>query len=143
MRKSDNVAGRDDSQRKPEMRLDVWLWATRFFKTRSIAKKSIESSHVHLNGRDARASASLRTGDRLSISRGDERFEIEVVGLIKRRESAPVARAKYVESAESIAARLAAAEKRRMMRDGYEKPPTKPDKRARRLIKALGDIDAM
>lgn len=79
----------------------------------------------------------------MTIQRGEERFEVEVTGLATRRASAALARVNYRESEASVAARQAAAEQRRMMHDGYRKPSTKPDKRARRLIKALGDIDMM
>ncbi|MEP6483985.1 MAG: S4 domain-containing protein [Rudaea sp.] len=124
-----------------DIRLDVWLWATRFFKTRALAKKAIEGGHIDIDGKAARPSSAVRVADRMSIRRGDERFEIDVTGLMSRRGAPAVARANYRETEASLAARLAAAEQRKMQRDGYQKPPTKPDKRARRLIKALGDID--
>ena len=76
------------------------------------------------------------------VRRGDERFDIEVLGLADKRGSATVAQTLYAESAESIAARAAEREKRRMEATGYRAPLTKPDKRARRLIQALGDLDA-
>lgn len=125
------------------VRLDAWLWATRFFKTRALAKKVVESGHVHIDGQAARPSAAVRIGQRLHIQRGDEKFDVEVTGLLARRASAPLARTCYCETPESIAAREHAAEQRRLQRDGYERPPTKPDKRARRLIRALGDIDML
>jgi ribosome-associated heat shock protein Hsp15 len=125
------------------VRLDVWLWATRFFKTRAFAKKAVESGHVRTDGQPAKPSAAVRIGQSLHIVRGDEKFDVDVIDLITRRASAPVARACYRETPESIAAREQAAEQRRLQRDGYERPPTKPDKRARRLIRALGDIDML
>ncbi len=123
------------------VRLDIWLWATRFFKTRALAKKAIEGGHVQVEGQNARPSAAVRIGQRLRIARGEDIFEIDVMELTVRRAAAPVARTCFRETPESIAARERAAEQRRMLRDGYERPPTKPDKRARRLIRALGDID--
>jgi ribosome-associated heat shock protein Hsp15 len=123
------------------IRLDIWLWAARFFKTRTLAKKAIENGKIRLSGESVRASTSVRVGDHLSIERGEEKFEIAVLGIAARRGSATVARQCYAETEDSRVAREKAAEHRRMTRDGYEKPPTKPDKRARRLIKALGDID--
>ncbi len=126
----------------PEIiRLDVWLWATRFLKTRTLAKQAIENGKVDIDGKAARPSAAVRITDRMTIQRGEERFEIEVTGITARRGSAAIARTHYRESDASVAARQVAAEQRRMMHHGYQKPPTKPDKRARRLIKALGDID--
>ncbi len=125
------------------VRLDVWLWATRFFKTRALAKKALESGHVSIGGQAARPAAAVRIGQRMHIKRGDDNFEIDVVDLITRRASSPVARACFRETPESVVARERAAEQRRMQRDGYERPPTKPDKRARRLIRALGDIEML
>lgn len=124
-----------------DVRLDIWLWATRFFKTRSVAKQAIASGKVAIDDRETRASTAVRVGQSMTIVRGEERFEICVVGLPERRGSAAVAARNFVETPASITARKMAAEQRKMARDGYEKPPTKPDKRARRLIKALGDID--
>ena len=123
------------------VRLDVWLWSARFFKTRSLAKRAIEHGKIRLNDGSVRASTHVRIGDELSIERGDEKFGVVVTGMEVRRGSATVARRMYAETEASRLARERIAEQRRMMRDGYQKPATKPDKRARRLIKALGDID--
>jgi ribosome-associated heat shock protein Hsp15 len=125
------------------VRLDVWLWATRFFKTRALAKKTIEGGHVGVDGRAARPSAAVKIGQRLLITRGEEKFEIDVVDLLTRRASPPIARACFRETPESVAAREHATEQRRLQRNGYQRPPTKPDKRARRLIRALGDIEML
>ncbi|WP_018974681.1 RNA-binding S4 domain-containing protein [Rudaea cellulosilytica] len=127
----------------PGVRLDVWLWAARFFKTRALAKKAIEGGKVELNQAAGKASKAVRVGDRLNVARGEERFDIEVAALGEQRGSAAQAQSLYRETEASRNARLEAAERRRLERSGYAKPPTKPDKRARRLIIALGDIDAM
>lgn len=125
------------------VRLDVWLWAARFFKTRSLAKSVIEAGRIEINDATCKPSRAVRVGDRLRIVRGEDRYEIEVLGLSDQRGPAPVAQALYRESEESRAARQAASEQRRLEATGYAKPATKPDKRARRLIRALGDIDAL
>jgi ribosome-associated heat shock protein Hsp15 len=140
--KTKPVSERADHDRH-EIRLDVWLWATRFFKTRPLAKKAIEGGKIRIDEREARASTAVRIGQHMAIVRGEERFEIAVTGLPAKRRSASVAAGNFLETDASIAARRETAEKRRMLRDGYGKPPTKPDKRARRLIKALGDIDML
>lgn len=125
------------------VRLDVWLWAIRFFKTRSLAKQMIEGGKVKVGGASAtKPSRPLRVGDVLEISRGQDRYEIEVVHLTEQRGPAPVAQQCYRETEASRQAREASAEQRRLTAAGYARPPTKPDKRARRLIQALGDIDA-
>jgi ribosome-associated heat shock protein Hsp15 len=125
------------------VRLDVWLWAARFFKTRSLAKQAIEGGKVDLAEGSARPARLLRIGDRLRIARGEERYEIDVLGLGESRGPASVAQQLYRETDAGRAARLAAAEQRRLTGAGYAKPPGKPDKRARRLIRALGDIEAL
>lgn len=124
------------------VRLDLWLWAARFFKTRAVAKVAIESGKVEIDGQGAKPSRALRVGERLQVRRGDERYDIEVLALSGKRGSASVAQTLYRESGESRARREAEREKKKMERDGYRAPQTKPDKRARRLIQALGDIDA-
>jgi ribosome-associated heat shock protein Hsp15 len=126
-----------------ESRIDAWLWAARFFKTRALAKQAVERGRVTLAGATLKPSHALKPGDALRIKRGDETFEVEVTGLAHKRGSAVVAQALYRESEASIKAREAARERRRAERAGYQPPPKRPDKRARRLIRALGDIDSL
>jgi ribosome-associated heat shock protein Hsp15 len=124
------------------VRLDVWLWAARFFKTRSLAKQAIETGKVEIGGQRAKPSRTVHVGDALRITRGEELFEIDVRDLSDNRGSAPVAQALYLESGASRARREAARAQRIAERTGYRPPEGRPDKRARRLIRALGDIDA-
>jgi len=137
-----NSADRPAAPTTPSVRLDLWLWAARFFKTRSLAKQAIEGGKVDVNDAPGKPAKALHVGDRLRIGRGDEQFRIDVVGLSERRGSAAIAQALYRETEESRLAREALREQRRLEGAGYAKPATKPDKRARRLIRALGDIDA-
>ncbi|HEX6612322.1 MAG TPA: RNA-binding S4 domain-containing protein [Rhodanobacteraceae bacterium] len=125
------------------VRADAWLWAARFFKTRSWARQAIEHGQVELNGATCKPSRPMHVGDRLRVRRGEESFEIEVLALSGKRGSAAVAQALYRESEASRAAREAARQQRRAERAGYQAPAGKPDKRARRLIRALGDIDSL
>ena len=125
------------------VRLDIWLWAARFFKTRSLAKQAIEGGKIELDEGTARPARALRVGDRVRIARGEERYEVDVLALSEARGPASVAQRLYRETESGRAAREAAAEQRRLTGAGYARPPTKPDKRARRLIRALGDIDAL
>ncbi|UHQ18608.1 RNA-binding S4 domain-containing protein [Lysobacter sp. KIS68-7] len=125
------------------VRIDVWLWAARFFKTRSLAKQAIETGKVEIGGQRAKASRAVHVGDAMVIARGEERFEIEVRGLSDTRGPAPIAQALYAESEASKARRANERATRAAERAGYQAPETKPDKRARRLIRALGDIDAL
>lgn len=125
------------------VRLDLWLWAARFFRTRSLAKQAIDTGKVDVAGQRAKASRTVRVGDAMRIARGDEVFEIVVAGLSEQRGPASVAQTLYAESGESRARRLETIAALRAGRAGYQPPESKPDKRARRLIRALGDIDAL
>jgi ribosome-associated heat shock protein Hsp15 len=125
------------------VRIDAWLWAARFFKTRALAKQAVERGRVTLAGAALKPSHAVKPGDALRITRGDETFELEVTGLAHRRGSAAVAQSLYRESGMSIKARETAREQRRAERAGYQPPSKRPDKRARRLIRALGDIDTL
>ncbi|WP_133501274.1 RNA-binding S4 domain-containing protein [Cognatilysobacter terrigena] len=126
----------------PTVRLDQWLWAARFFRTRSLAKQAIETGRVEIDGQRAKASRGVRVGDRLGVTRGEERFDVDVLGLSTERGAAPIAQLLYAETDESKQRREQARAERTAMRDGYRAPEQRPDKRARRLIRALGDIDA-
>jgi ribosome-associated heat shock protein Hsp15 len=125
------------------VRLDLWLWAARFYRTRSLAKQAIDTGKVDVGGQRAKASRTVRLGDAMQIVRGDEVFEITVAGLSDQRGPASVAQTLYSESETSKAMRLEALASLRAGRAGYQAPQHKPDKRARRLIRALGDIDAI
>ncbi|MBZ0088165.1 MAG: RNA-binding S4 domain-containing protein [Thermomonas sp.] len=125
------------------VRLDLWLWAARFFKTRALAKHAIETGKIALAGQPAKPSRLVIAGDAMLIERAGERFEIEVLALSSTRGSASVAQALYRESEASRVAREQARAQRAAERAGYQPPATRPDKRARRLIRALGDLDAL
>jgi ribosome-associated heat shock protein Hsp15 len=133
----------DQSASKEGIRIDQWLWAARFFKTRSLAKSAVVGGKVEVGGQGVKPSRTLKIGELLRVRRGDELFEIEVLGLSDVRGPAPVAQQLYSESEESIARRAAEREQRRLSATGYRPPLSKPDKRARRLIQALGDLDAL
>ena len=127
----------------PGVRLDLWLWASRFFKTRALAKHAIETGKVDVAGQRAKPSRTVRVGDVLVIARVEERFEVEVMALSVNRGPASVAQALYLESDASRSTREHARALRAAERAGFRAPETKPDKRARRLIRALGDLDAL
>jgi ribosome-associated heat shock protein Hsp15 len=124
------------------VRLDLWLWAARFYRTRSLAKQAIATGKVEVGGQRAKASRNVQAGDAMRILRNDETFVIEVVALSDRRAPAAVAASLYRESEQSRLDREARRAELRAARAGYQAPEGKPDKRARRLIRALGDIDA-
>lgn len=125
------------------VRLDLWLWAARFYKTRSVARHAIDGGKVEVGGQRAKAARGLRVGDALRVTRGDEVFEVEVLALSDTRGPASVAQTLYRESESSRVQREQLRALRVAERTGYRAPEHKPDKRARRLIRALGDIDAL
>jgi len=131
-----------DAAINPAVRLDVWLWAARFFRTRSLARQAVDNGKVDVDGQRAKPARQVRVGDRLKVLRGEETFEIEVRALGDTRGPASVAQQLYAESESSRARRDAERASRAAQRAGYQAPQGKPDKRARRLIRALGDIDA-
>ena len=125
------------------VRLDLWLWAARFFKTRALAKHAIETGKVEVGGQRAKPSRSVRVGDALKVSRGEEVFLVEVRDLSDTRGPGSAAQLLFAETQASRLQREQARALRIAERNGYRAPESKPDKRARRLIRALGDIDAM
>jgi ribosome-associated heat shock protein Hsp15 len=115
------------------LRLDKWLWAARFYKTRSLAAEEITKGRVEVNGQPAKASRELKPGDRVALRQGAVARTVEVKGLSAVRGPAPIAQALYEETAESVQAREAAAQLRRQ---GVEPAsaidqgrPTKRDRR--------------
>lgn len=116
------------------IRLDKWLWAARFFKTRSMAATAINGGKVHLNGSRVKASRVVAIDDQLIITIGVMSFHITVLGILKYRRPAKEARLLYVESEESIKTRREESDLRRMSNNGYAAPGSKPTKRDRRKI---------
>ncbi len=96
------------------VRLDKWLWAARFFKTRSLASEEIGKGRVSVNGQPAKASRDVRVGDLLAFRQGSVARTVAVTGVSAVRGPAPVAQTLYRETAESIAAREQAADSRRL-----------------------------
>ncbi len=119
------------------IRLDKWLWAARFFKTRSMATTAINGGRVHVNGNRVKAARNVAVGDRLRITIGFMEFNITVLALAKFRRPAKEASLLYVESDESIKAREEQRELRRMANAGFAGPVKKPSKRDRRKIKSF------
>jgi ribosome-associated heat shock protein Hsp15 len=116
------------------VRLDAWLWAARFFRSRTLAKDAVGGGKVEVNGAAGKPARALKVGDELRITRGEEHYAIEVLALSARRGPAVEAQSLYSETAESVAAREQVREQRRLSGSDLAKPPGRPDKRARRLI---------
>ncbi len=116
------------------VRLDKWLWAARFYKTRSLATEEVSKGRVLLNGQPAKPSRELKPGDLLRLRIGTLEREVSVLGLSQVRGPAPQAQALYEETPASIAARLLAAEQRRLAPEPAmslaQGRPTKQNRRA-------------
>ena len=123
------------------VRVDKWLWAARFFKTRSAAQAAIEGGKVKLNGERTKPAKDLKAGDRLTIHIGAYDWEITVLKLSAQRGPAPVARLLYEESEESRTRREAAIEKRRTMFEPATARKGRPTKRERRDLDRWQDKD--
>ena len=122
------------------LRLDKWLWCSRFYRSRGLAQDAVEGGHVQVNGERAKSSRLVRVGDRLRITREGERFEVEVTGIPLRRGPAAEARRHYAESPESVAARAQAREFARLTQTAAS---GRPDKRERReLLRLVRGKDA-
>jgi ribosome-associated heat shock protein Hsp15 len=115
-------------------RIDKWLWAARFFKTREQASKACELNRITSNQQSAKPSREVRLGDMLHIKNEAGEFEIEVLGISQQRGPASVAQALYRETEASKDLRRKAAEERRLLGPLAFTPPTRPSKRDRRLI---------
>jgi len=119
------------------VRVDKWLWAARFFKTRSAATEAVLGGHVHVGGERAKPAKEIRVGDTLEIRRGEIRWTVAVTGIADRRGSATQAAALYEETPESLAAREQQRLERRLARPLGADLGARPTKQARRRIEAL------
>jgi len=116
------------------VRLDKWLWASRFFKSRKDAVDAITGGKVHLNGIRVKPARNLQINDRLKITRNNEKYHITVLGLNDKRRPAKEAQLLYEEDQESIEARESAREIRRINNASVAKPSTRPNKKQRRQM---------
>ncbi|MBT8061789.1 MAG: RNA-binding protein [Gammaproteobacteria bacterium] len=116
------------------VRIDKWLWAARFYKTRSLARSAINGGKVRLNGLRVKPGKPLTAGDRLSIQRGEEQFDVAVAVLSQRRGPASEAQEMYQETGQSVLRRQAHKEQRALQRAARAERERRPDKRQRRQI---------
>lgn len=123
-----------EQDQQGKLRLDKWLWAARFFKTRSLAKAAIEGGKVQLEGNRVKVSKEISVGDLLRIRQGWDEKDIEVLALSDQRRGAPEAQSLYRESAESINRREEEAAARKAAGGMIERPAKRPTKKQRRQI---------
>ncbi|UYF98717.1 RNA-binding S4 domain-containing protein [Halomonas sp. GD1P12] len=116
------------------VRLDKWLWAARFFKTRALAKKAIEGGKVHYDGDRVKTSKNVEVGALIRVPQGWDIYEVEVVKLSDQRRGAPEAQTLYAETEQSQARRAKETEARRLNNEVMQHPLKRPDKKQRREI---------
>ena len=121
------------------VRLDKWLWAARFFKTRVLASSAVTGGKVHLAGNRIKSSRKVKLDDCFEVQRGYERFEVIVTGLSERRGSANDAQELYRETDDSVARRIADAEKRKLAMMQRPHTSSRPDKKQRRKIRQFNE----
>ena len=119
------------------MRIDKWLWAARFYKTRTAASNAVSAGHVRVNGVRAKPAKEVAVSDTVQVRIGQTERTVVVAGLAERRSSAAVAATLYSETAESIANREQAAQDRRLARPLGADLGLRPTKQARRRLDAL------
>lgn len=121
------------------MRLDKWLWAARFFKTRSVASDAVDGGKVKVNGANAKPAKDVKVGDRLHIRAGEQDWEVVIQGLNEQRRPASEAQLLYRETPESIERRAKAAELKKMAPMPGAEEKGRPTKRDRRQLDRFRD----
>jgi ribosome-associated heat shock protein Hsp15 len=116
------------------VRIDKWLWAARFYKTRSLAARACELGRIKVSGQPTKPAREVRVGEMLHITTDSGDFEVKVLGLSEERGPAPVAQKLYLETDTSRELRVKAAEQRKLMRQFEPAPQHRPSKRDRRRI---------
>jgi len=116
------------------IRIDKWLWAARFYKTRSLAREMVQGGKVHYNGQRCKASKNVELGALLSIRQGDQVFEVTIEGLSDKRGGAPIAQTLYKETAKSVEKREQYQILRKLSLQNAPHPDRKPNKKQRREL---------
>ncbi len=124
-----------------KIRIDKWLWAARFFKTRAAAADAVNGGKVHVNGQRVKSSRPIQQGDRLEITRSHTLSVVDVLLLSDKRGPAKVAQELYEETSESIEQRELKSQQRKLLNASMPRSQGKPDKHQRREIrKASGKL---
>jgi ribosome-associated heat shock protein Hsp15 len=121
------------------VRIDKWLWAARFFKTRSLAADAVDRGRVRIGGEPVKPARAVKVSDKIAIDNGSDRWEVVVLALSDVRGPAPVARTLYSETEESIVRRERDQEAKRLFPEPGSSIKGRPTKRDRRAIDRAGD----
>lgn len=130
-----------DSSDTSKVRLDKWLWAARFFKTRSMASTAVNGGKVHVNDQRVKPSRLVSLGDRLTVQRGFDKYDIVVEGISDKRGPAKIAQTLYRETDESVTRREESAAMRKASNQGMRPSEHRPSGRNRRLIRSFTGKD--
>ena len=131
-----------NKEKVDSVRLDSWVWAARFYKTRTLAKSMIEGGKVQYNGQRCKASRMVEIGASIKLTQGTDEKTVIVKGLSDKRLAAPLAQAMYEETNESQTLRLQRAELRKTNSLYAPHPDTKPDKKMRRQLLLLKSLQS-
>ena len=126
----------DSEHGNSKVRIDKWLWAARFFKTRSLAKTAIEGGKVQIDGQKVKVSREVAPGDMLRIRQGWDEREVKVIATSEQRRAAPIAQTLYEETEASIERRARAAEARKAA-GTLARPSQRPGKHERKALERL------
>jgi ribosome-associated heat shock protein Hsp15 len=126
----------DSEQGSSKVRIDKWLWAARFFKTRSLAKSAIEGGKVQLAGQKVKVSREVAPGDMLRIRQGWDEREVTVIATSEQRRAAPIAQTLYQETEASVERRIRAAQARKAA-GTLARPSQRPGKHERKALERL------
>ena len=120
------------------VRIDKWLWAARFFKTRSMAAEAVDRGRIKIGGENVKPARSVKVNDKIFIDNGSTRWEVTVLGLSDKRGPAPVAQALYRETEDSVSKRENDQEARRLFPEPSSTIKGRPTKRDRRVLSRTG-----
>ena len=126
----------DSEQGSSKIRIDKWLWAARFFKTRSLAKTAIEGGKVQLAGQKVKVSREVAPGDILRVRQGWDEREVKIIATSEQRHAAPIAQTLYEETEASVERRARAAEARKAA-GTLARPAERPGKHERKALERL------
>ncbi len=129
-----NTKNKPQGLKQEKLRIDKWLWAARFFKTRRLATEAVSGGKIHLNKSRIKPAHSIHQNDVLTIRKGDVEWEITVIELSSKRGPATEAQKLYQETDTSVTLREASAKERSLLRAAMPSPERRPDKKQRRQI---------